>query len=564
MEKRIFAAVLISFAFLWLWSAVAPKVFPELAQKPKPAVTSTTSTTAASAPTPTTATTASPAAPKVAAGKPATGSPVATPVATAAPVSATRVIYTDVDTDDFIARFSNRGAQLISLKLKQHLTHDHDLVDVVKARPADRTDFPFAIETGDAKLTQRLNTALYDVRYSKDGSEQTVDFRYVGADGVSATKSFKFDQHEYLFHWSAALSPAVQYRVAIGPGIRTLDKEEKDSQFNVLGSGVVQREDSLKVINREKSDRVNIFPAVQYVGIEDNYFLSALRPEKSNGAVIRAAEFKDKNVTRRELYAAVNAAPDGTVSGTAFFGPKQTQILDRYGFEKTLAFGYFGLIGRFLLTVLVWINKYTHNYGWAIVVLTIVIKAVLWPLQHKGMTSMKKMQKLQPKVEQIKARYKKARTDPEQRQKMNTEVMKLYNAEGVNPMGGCLPMLLQLPILWGFYGLLSRAIELRGAPWILWIHDLSTKDPYYITPILMTLTMFVQQMVTPTTADPTQRRTFMIMPFIFGFIFKEFPSGLVLYWLVQNILTIVQQLIMNRYWKEHPDEVQTTADLRKA
>jgi YidC/Oxa1 family membrane protein insertase len=140
---------------------------------------------------------------------------------------------------------------------------------------------------------------------------------------------------------------------------------------------------------------------------------------------------------------------------------------------------------------------------------------------------------------------------------MNVEMMKLYQQEGINPMGGCLPIVLQLPILWGFYGLLSRAIELRGAPFILWIQDLSAKDPFYITPILMTATMFIQQAITPTTADPMQKRMFMIMPLVFGWIFKEFPSGLVLYWLVQNVLTIVQQLIMNRYWKDHPAELQT-------
>ncbi|HEY6844013.1 MAG TPA: membrane protein insertase YidC, partial [Thermoanaerobaculia bacterium] len=179
-------------------------------------------------------------------------------------------------------------------------------------------------------------------------------------------------------------------------------------------------------------------------------------------------------------------------------------------------------------------------------------KIALYPLQHKWMLSMRKMQKLQPKMEAIKARYKKHKSDPEQRQKMNAEVMKLYQQEGINPAGGCLPMLIQLPIFYGFYEMLEHAIELRGAPWALWIHDLSVKDPTYILPILMTVAMFVQQMITPSTADPQQRRMFLIMPIIFGWIFKEFPSGLTLYWLVQNILTIVQQVITNRYWKDHP------------
>jgi YidC/Oxa1 family membrane protein insertase len=168
---------------------------------------------------------------------------------------------------------------------------------------------------------------------------------------------------------------------------------------------------------------------------------------------------------------------------------------------------------------------------------------------------MKKMQKVQPKVNALKDKYKKAKSDAEQRQKMNMEMMKLYQQEGINPMSGCLPILLQLPILWAFYGLLSNAIELRGAEFMGWINDLSAPDPYYLTPILMTATMFIQQWMTPTTLDPVQRKIFMVLPLVFGFIFKDFPSGLVLYWLVQNVLTIIQQAIMNRYWKDHPIEV---------
>jgi len=282
-----------------------------------------------------------------------------------------------------------------------------------------------------------------------------------------------------------------------------------------------------------------------------------LRPEKSGGALLRAADFGAGKEKRREIYAGLNAAPDGVVAGQAFFGPKEVSLLDRYGFEKTLQYGMFGIIARFFLIALVWINSFTHNYGWAIIVLTILIKVALYPLQHKWMMSMRKMQTLQPKMEAIKARYRKHRSDAEQKQKMNAEVMKLYQQEGINPAGGCLPMLIQFPIFVGFYNLLLHAIELRGAEFGLWIHDLSAKDPTYILPILMTVAMFVQQIITRTTADPAQRRMFLIMPIVFGWIFKEFPSGLVLYWLVQNILTIVQQLIMNRYWKDHPAELQT-------
>jgi len=172
---------------------------------------------------------------------------------------------------------------------------------------------------------------------------------------------------------------------------------------------------------------------------------------------------------------------------------------------------------------------------------------VLFPLNHKSTTSMRKMQAVQPKMKAIQERYKdRAKKDPQVRNRMNQEVMQLYKQEGVNPMGGCLPMLVQMPILFALYTLFAYAIELRQAPFIFWITDLSLKDPYYITPILMTATMVLQQRITPQVGDPAQRKMFMFMPFIFGFMFLQFPAGLVLYWLVNNILTIGQQWATDR------------------
>jgi YidC/Oxa1 family membrane protein insertase len=554
MEKRIFVAVLISIGFLWLWAAVAPKLFPDLMKKPapeKPAVTATTATTAsasAAPPTSTTATTAS-------------AEPLPASLPTAAPIAASAQTITTVITDDFTARFSNRGAELISFQLRNYKAKpssktDQSKVELVKDRETNRTDFPFAIEATDPRFTRVANSALYAVHEFDEKGSHVIEYRW--SDGVHAvTKTFRFSG-EYLFNFAVSVTPPIGYRVAIGPGIRTLAPDEKDNQFIITGNGVMQQDDSLKVIRREKADTLSIFPSVQYVGIEDNYFLTVLRPEKSSGAILRAIDVPagGKSEKRRELYAAVNAAPDGVVSGAAYFGPKEAKIVDRYGFEKTLQLGYFGIIARFFLTALLWLNRFTKNYGFAIIVLTIIIKVVLYPLQHKWIVSMKKMQKIQPKMESIKTRYKKAKTDSDQRQKMNSEMMKLYQQEGINPAGGCLPFVLQVPILWGFYGLLTHAIELRGAPFMLWIQDLSMKDPYYITPALMTITMFIQQAITPSTADPAQKRMFLIMPLVMGWIFKEFPTGVVLYWLMQNVLTIAQQLIMNKFWKDHPSDPQ--------
>jgi YidC/Oxa1 family membrane protein insertase len=552
MEKRIFIAVLISIALLYGWAVVAPKLFPQLVKPPapKPATTTTTATTKTTTTTTTT--------------ERRTGSqPVPTPGRAESPpyvvtpVSAASVVQTTIESTEFTARFTNRGAELVSFQLRKYRDADGHPVELVKARDPRRTDYPFAIETTDAKMADRLNAALYQLSERVEKGVHILEYRYAGADGVSVTKTFRIDD-EFLFRFAVAVHPTFPYRVAVGPGIRTLDPEEKDSRTIVTGNAVVKRDDKFSIIAREKSDAVNLFDGVQFIGVEDNYFLALLEPDRPSNGVVHAVNFPiaGSKEVRRDFYIAVNGGPDGTVSGNAFFGPKQTNLVDRYGFGDVLEFGHFGIISRVLLIALVWVNTFTRNFGWAIIVLTVIIKLVLYPLQHKSIVSMKKMQKLQPKMEQIKSRYKKSKTDPDQRQKMNMEMMNLYKVEGVNPMGGCLPMLVQLPILWGFYSLLSRAIELRGAPFLLWIHDLSLKDPYYITPALMTVTMFIQQWMTPTTADPAQRKMFMIMPIFFGILFKELPSGLVLYWLVQNILTIIQQIIMNKYWKDHPETLQ--------
>jgi YidC/Oxa1 family membrane protein insertase len=554
MEKRIFIAILISIGFLWLWAVSVPRLFPELAPKPEAVVTSTTSTTSPATPAPGTATSDS-------SGTAATTASIAaSPAVALAPVTGTVRQNTVIDTPEYTAVLSNRGAQLVSFRLKNYTKkRSEQQVDLVKARGADRSDYPFSIVPSDAGL-KRLNEVLYTVSDSTAKGVRTLEYRY--SDGkVSAVKTFRFGAQPYLFDYAIRVVPPSPYRLSIGPGIGTLTTEEADTQVIITGNGVVQTDDKFKIIPREKAKNVTAYPAVGYIGVEDNYFLTALRPsEAAEGVLQRVAFFDGKTKKRRDdIYAAVNAK-SGVVTGDAFFGPKETVLLDRYEMGDALQFGWFGLIARFFLKALVWINTFTHNYGFAIIVLTILIKIVLYPLQHKSIVSMKRMQKVQPKVEAIKSKYKKSKTDPDQRQKMNVEMMQLYQKEGINPAAGCLPLILQLPILWGFYNLLSRAIELRGAPFILWIQDLSDKDPYYITPILMTATMFIQTYITPMTGDPMQRKIFLFMPLIFGFLFKDFPSGLVLYWLVQNVLTIIQQSIMNKWWKDHPEETDQQKD----
>jgi YidC/Oxa1 family membrane protein insertase len=199
-----------------------------------------------------------------------------------------------------------------------------------------------------------------------------------------------------------------------------------------------------------------------------------------------------------------------------------------------------------LLQALKWINRFVGNYGWSIILLTVFINLVIFPLRHRSMVSMRKMQALQPEMKAIQERYAKYKvTDPE-RQKMNQEMMALYRQRGVNPASGCVPMLLTMPVLFAFYSMLYAAIEMRGAPFVGWITDLSRHDPLYVTPVLMGLSMLWQQRITPTTADPVQQRIFMLMPVFFLVFFLWAPAGLVIYWFVSNLLAIGQQYITNR------------------
>jgi YidC/Oxa1 family membrane protein insertase len=231
-----------------------------------------------------------------------------------------------------------------------------------------------------------------------------------------------------------------------------------------------------------------------------------------------------------------------TLDYLLYFGPKDLDILKAVDHQlaRAIDFGFFAPIARPLLHVLKFFYSFIGNYGVAIILLTAIIKALFWPLTQKSYSSMKAMQKLQPEMLRIKEKYK------NDRERLNRETMELYKTNRVNPLGGCLPMLVQIPVFFALYKVLLDAIELRHAPFALWLTDLSAKDPYYVTPIVMGATMFIQQKMTPTNMDPVQAKMFMIMPIVFTFLFLNFPSGLVIYWLVNNVLTIAQQFFINR------------------
>jgi len=229
----------------------------------------------------------------------------------------------------------------------------------------------------------------------------------------------------------------------------------------------------------------------------------------------------------------------------AYIGPKDHEILKNINPELTdaIEFGWFTFLATPFYKVLLWINNYVGNWGWAIILFTLLVKFILFPLSYKGMMSMQKLKDLAPKMKEVKEKYK---DDPA---KMNAQMMEMYKKHGANPMGGCLPLILQIPVFFALYRVLLNAVELQGAPWILWIEDLALMDPYFVLPVLMGASMWFQQRITPNNfTDPLQEKIFKWFPVIMTIFFVYFPSGLVLYWLVNNVFTIGQQYFINHMY----------------
>jgi YidC/Oxa1 family membrane protein insertase len=246
--------------------------------------------------------------------------------------------------------------------------------------------------------------------------------------------------------------------------------------------------------------------------------------------------------------------PEGKAA-RVYVGPKQRDWLAKTDPQlvAVINYGWFEFIAKPLLYFLLLIHSYVGNFGWSIILLTLAINLLLFPLRIKQQMSMQKMQKIQPQMRTLQDKYKKLKANDPRRAQLQTEMMGLYKEHGVNPLGGCLPLLLQMPVFIGLYSMLSVSIELRRAPWMLWIRDLSQHDPYYILPILFAVSMVIMQKMTPTTVDPAQAKIMMIMPLMFAVMFLRAQAGLTLYWLAGNLVGIGQQVIVNKYWSPQAD-----------
>jgi len=435
---------------------------------------------------------------------------------------------------------SSRGAALTSYRLLAYDGDDGQPLDLLQTVPLAEAAKPLQLITADGP-----DERLYVVERVVDGAV----FRWSDGRGNQVEKRVALTGEDYGLDIEIQTSgePSTA-RVSIGTGMRDLAEVEQNSRLALWGEGVMMADGEVTRFKRRKvKERQILAPgSVAYAGFEDAYFFTLLRPATGLSEVwiepfeIPIAEEKSQRVLR--ISAALNR---GQLRGELLGAPKEYDLLQEIdrGVEETLDFGLFGPISVFFLKALRWIYGHVGNYGVAIILLTLGIRILLFPLMHTSTVSMRKMAKVQPRVKEIQAKYKKKKSDPQARANMNQEMMALYKEEGVNPMAGCLPLLVQLPLLWALYKLFLSAIELRHAPFILWITDLSAKDPLYVTPVLMTATMWLQQRLAPQAGDPQQQRLMRMMPLIFGIMFLQFPSGLVLYWLANNVITIIQQEI---------------------
>jgi YidC/Oxa1 family membrane protein insertase len=467
-----------------------------------------------------------------------------------------------VETTAVRATFTNRGGRLLHWVLKDYRNEDGTPLDLVPQDIGPEAVKPFSLAVDDPALTERINSALYKVsapgEVDATSAAQTLTFEMAASDGLSVTKTFALEPAGYLVTFStvvqlgqARLNPVIHW----GPGLGDEIARRPPSSFFSPNSVVPAQPmiytdgDVERVPHTAAGSQEGAFV---YAGVSDHYFASLLLNEASPAPF--RIDYAPVNVpipneparfATYMTYSVRHQAPQA--ASRFFFGPKAFNELRAVDPElvRAIHFGMFSWLAVPLLSALQWVHSYVGNWGWAIVVLTILINLAMFPLRHKSVVSMKKMQELQPQMKAIQDRYAKYKiTDPE-RQKMNTEVMELYKTKGVNPASGCVPMLLTMPFLFAFYAMLSVAIEIRGANFFGWIHNLSAPDPLFITPVLMGIAQFWQTKMTPTTADPTQQKIMMFMPIMFTFMSLSFPSGLVIYWLVSTVWTIGQQYATN-------------------
>jgi YidC/Oxa1 family membrane protein insertase len=539
-ERRLLLAVALSLLVLTAYSLL----FPSSPQPPAP-------------PGPAAATAARPEATPTATATDAAGStPAAEARVAAAAVADEREKRVEVAGADWTVAFSNKGARLVSWTLARYRDARGQPEEMVPA--AGGGVRPLDVETGLSGVDERLREALFrsstDSVHVPPGGSATVRFDY--SDGqIEAEKSLEFQANGMV-----ALRASVRQsgrelpcRVVWGPGIGNPSPDERKVQGYLDPSGValtaagVDRRPAKKLV--EPAERLK---DVRWAGVESHYF-TALFVLPGGGS----AELRPKSVTMPGSDAALVLPIVAVDAGSAepvtlFVGAKDYAALAKlgHGLERVVPVGdWLGPIVVPLMSLLRWVHSHLGNWGWSIVALTVLINLAMAPLRHYSVVNGIKMAKLNPEMRQIQERYRKVPLMDPRRQQMQDEVGALYAKHGMNMgsqmMVGCLPLLLTMPFLFAFYRVLSVSIELRGASF-LWIGDLAQKDPLFVTPVLMGVSMFVMQRLTPTTLDPAQQRIMTLMPLMLAGMFLWAPAGLNLYWLTSNLWSILQQSVSLR------------------
>jgi YidC/Oxa1 family membrane protein insertase len=562
MEKRVLLAVALSFIVLYGYQAMFPP------PKPSPAATGQPSSVAQSAP----------GAPVQA--QPLEASPPSVPAVPSAAATIADVAEHDVVVENQSVRaiFTTRGGALKSWRLKKYWDAAHQPLELIPHDAPGGHPRPFTLSVDDAAISATLAQALFRPSapsLTVDSGPATLTFDYADASGLSVRKEFSFNpQSPYIVHLSASVTqgsnvlvPTVQWGPALGDALHVNSRGSSDVPprpiFYQDGSVTRVKPSNIGTVDSKEG-------AFGFAGVDDHYFLSAAVLPKQVPLRLHyesvAVPAPQGATTPPAPYVQWAVRFNGAPSGEAFFmGPKDFDVLAAIDRElvKAIDFGIFAWLVVPLLRALKWLNVYVGNYGWSIVLLTVLINVAMFPLRHKSVVSMRRMQEIQPEMKSIQDRYAKLKMTDPARSKMNEEMMALYKSRGVNPASGCVPMLLTMPVLFAFYAMLSVAIELRGAPFIGWITDLSRHDPLYITPVLMGLTQFIQTKMTPSTADPSQQKVMMLMPLMFMFMFIKAPSGLVLYWTVSNAWAIGQQYLTNKMIGPAPQRTVRPAAERK-
>ncbi|KPK33482.1 MAG: hypothetical protein AMK70_09435 [Nitrospira bacterium SG8_35_1] len=516
MDKRTILAVALSVMVLVVWSFFAPK---KPVQEPQAPVAS--GPAVQSAPPVRNDLQESPAAP----------APVAAATAAMPAVESAEAKDIVIETDLYKAVFSTQGAIIKSWELKKYKDNNGMPVALLK-KPGIIPALGIMLEDSRRNLPQQsLYTASAERLVLSEGRKKEGEVLFtLSRDGMLIRKRFVFYNDHYKVDLSVETSNTPEFSVPLGTGFGIFDTNGGSRTH----SGPVVLIDDDRQEFKAGDDPKFLTGVISWIAQEDSYFTAALIPLSATEGV---------SVWNEGTSAEISLKMKPQKNDFIFYaGPKEYDRLKALNkkLEHLVDFGWFAFVAMPLFWVLKYFYSFTGNYGWSIILLTIVTRVPFIPIMAKSQKSMKKMQKVQPLMAELKEKYKNDAA------KLQKETMELYKKHKVNPIGGCLPMFLQIPVFIALFNVLQKAIELRGAPWIFWITDLSVKDPYYVMPIVMGLTMVLQQKMTPSAMDPKQAKMMMLMPIVFTFMFLSFASGLVLYWLVNNILGIAQQFHTNR------------------